>query len=236
MTSATDMSSSEPAFTGQVVLITGAAGALGRAATAFFERAGARLALLDVVPIEGPHVARVCDLTDSADCAAAVADVVAALGTVDVLVNIAGGFAMGEAVHETSAATWDFLMGLNAHSVLNMARATVPVMLSAGRGKIVNIGAGAGLNAGARMGAYSASKSVVIRLTEAMAAELKSQGINVNCVLPSIIDTARNRSDMPNADYRTWVHPDALARVIGFLASDAATPIHGAALPVSGLV
>jgi NAD(P)-dependent dehydrogenase (short-subunit alcohol dehydrogenase family) len=117
-----------------------------------------------------------------------------------------------------------------------MARATVPVMLSAGRGKIVNIGAGAGLNAGARMGAYSASKSVVIRLTEAMAAELKSQGINVNCVLPSIIDTARNRSDMPNADYRTWVHPDALARVIGFLASDAATPIHGAALPVSGLV
>ncbi|MFM7121934.1 MAG: SDR family NAD(P)-dependent oxidoreductase, partial [Gammaproteobacteria bacterium] len=117
MTSATDMSSSEPAFAGQVVLITGAAGALGRAATAFFERAGARLALLDVVPIEGAHVARVCDLTDSADCAAAVADVVAALGTVDVLVNIAGGFAMGEAVHETSAATWDFLMGLNAHSV-----------------------------------------------------------------------------------------------------------------------
>ena len=225
-----------PSFAGQVVLITGAAGALGRAAAAYFESEGARLALLDVVPIESAHFSRVCDLTDSADCRNAVAAAVAALGTVDVLINIAGGFAMGEAVHETSAATWDFLMGLNAHSVLNMARATVPVMLSAGRGKIINIGAGAGVSASARMGAYSASKSVVIRLTEAMAAELKSQGINVNCVLPSIIDTARNRSDMPDADYSKWVHPDALARVIGFLASEAAAPIHGAAVPVTGLV
>jgi NAD(P)-dependent dehydrogenase (short-subunit alcohol dehydrogenase family) len=223
-------------FAGQVVLITGAAGALGQAATAYFAGAGARLALLDVIQVEGPHFAQTCDLTDSAQCQAAVDAVVARLGTIDVLVNIAGGFAMGEAVHETSHATWDFLMGLNAHSVLNMARATVPVMLQAGRGKIVNIGAGAGQHAAARMGAYSASKSVVIRLTEAMAEELKTQGINVNCVLPSIIDTPRNRVDMPDADFSAWVRPDALARVIGFLASDAAAPVHGAALPVSGLV
>ena len=223
-------------FAGRVVLITGAAGALGKAATAYFAAAGARLALLDVIAIDGEHFTRTCDLTDAAQCKAAVDAVVAQFGTVDVLVNIAGGFAMGEAVHETSAATWDFLMGLNAHSVLNMARATVPVMLAAGRGKIVNIGAGAGQHASARMGAYSASKSVVIRLTEAMAGELKSQGINVNCVLPSIIDTPRNRADMPDADHSTWVRPEALARVIGFLASDAAAPIHGAALPVTGLV
>jgi NAD(P)-dependent dehydrogenase (short-subunit alcohol dehydrogenase family) len=224
------------AFAGRVVLITGAAGALGKAATAYFAAEGARLALLDVVAIDGTHFAQTCDLTDAQQCKTAVDAVVARLGTIDVLVNIAGGFAMGEAVHETTAATWDFLMGLNAHSVLNMARATVPVMLAAGRGKIVNIGAGAGQHAGARMGAYSASKSVVIRLTEAMAGELKAQGINVNCVLPSIIDTPRNRADMPDADYSTWVQPGALARVIGFLASDAAAPIHGAALPVTGLV
>lgn len=223
-------------FAGRVVLITGAAGALGQAATAYFAAAGARLALLDVIAIEGPHFAQTCDLTDAADCKAAVDAIVTKLGSVDVLVNIAGGFAMGEAVHETTAATWEFLMGLNAHSVLNMARAVVPVMLNAGHGKIVNIGAGAGQHAAARMGAYSASKSVVIRLTEAMAGELKSQGINVNCVLPSVIDTARNRADMPDADFSAWVRPDALARVIGFLASEAAAPIHGAALPVTGLV
>jgi NAD(P)-dependent dehydrogenase (short-subunit alcohol dehydrogenase family) len=223
-------------FAGRVVLITGAAGALGQAAAARFAEDGATLALLDVIAIAGPHFAQTCDLTDPAACEAAVKAVVAKLGTVDVLVNIAGGFAMGEAVHETTAATWDFLMGLNAQSVLNMARATVPVMLAAGHGRIVNIGAGPGQHGVARMGAYSASKSVVIRLTEAMAGELKHQGINVNCVVPSIIDTARNRADMPDADFSTWVRPEALARVIAFLASDAATPIHGVALPVTGLV
>jgi NAD(P)-dependent dehydrogenase (short-subunit alcohol dehydrogenase family) len=223
-------------FSGRVVLITGAAGALGQAAAARFAEDGATLALLDVIPIEGPHFAQTCDLTDAAACDTAVKAVVAKLGTVDVLVNIAGGFAMGEAVHETSGATWDFLMGLNAHSVLNMARATVPVMLGAGHGRIVNIGAGPGQHGVARMGAYSASKSVVIRLTEAMSGELKHQGINVNCVVPSIIDTARNRADMPDADFFTWVRPEALARVIAFLASDAAAPIHGVALPVTGLV
>jgi NAD(P)-dependent dehydrogenase (short-subunit alcohol dehydrogenase family) len=223
-------------FSGRVVLITGAAGALGQAAATHFAGEGAKLALLDVIPIAGAHFAQTCDLTDPAACEAAVTAVVEKLGAVDVLVNIAGGFAMGEAVHETTGATWDFLMGLNAHSVLNMARATVPVMLAAGRGRIVNIGAGPGQHGAARMGAYSASKSVVIRLTEAMAGELKAQGINVNCVVPSIIDTARNRADMPDADFTTWVRPEALARVIAFLASDAAAPIHGAALPVTGLV
>lgn len=223
-------------FSDQVVLITGAAGALGVAATHYFAAAGARLALLDVVAIEGPHFAQTCDLTDPSSCQQAVAAIVERLGGVDVLVNIAGGFTMGEAVHETSAKTWDFMMGLNAHSVLNMARAVVPVMLARGRGKVVNIGAGAGQHGVANMGAYSASKSVVIRLTEAMAGELKGRGINVNCVLPSVIDTARNREDMPDADFGAWVHPDALARVIGFLASSAAAPVHGVALPVSGLV
>ena len=126
-------------------------------------------------------------------------------------------------------------MGLNAHSVLNMAKAVVPSMLERGSGRIINIGAGAGHKGMGRMGAYSASKSVVIRLTESMSEELKAQGINVNCILPSIIDTPRNREDMPDADFDAWVTPEAMARVIAFLASDAATPIHGAAIPVSGL-
>lgn len=222
-------------FDGKVVVITGAAGALGKAATEHFAAAGASLALLDISDIQGPHYSRVCDLTDSEACRSAVADIEATVGPIDVLANIAGGFAMGEAVHETSAKTWEFMMGLNAHSVLNMARAVVPGMLSRGQGKIVSIGAGVGQHAAGQLGAYSASKSVVIRLTEAMADELKEKGINVNCILPSVIDTPANREGMPDADFSKWVRPEAMAAVIGFLASPAADPIHGAALPVTGL-
>jgi NAD(P)-dependent dehydrogenase (short-subunit alcohol dehydrogenase family) len=86
------------------------------------------------------------------------------------------------------------------------------------------------------MGAYTASKSALIRLTEAMSAELKDSNINVNCVLPSILDTPENRSAMPDADPSRWVTTDALADVIAFLASDAARAVHGAALPVTGRV
>ena len=222
-------------FSGKVVLVTGAAGALGRAVVDHFAAEGARIAQLDVIKLSNDHYSATPDLTDTEACSSAVEAVIKELGPIDVLANIAGGFAMGEAVHETSAETWDFLMGLNAHSVLNMARAVVPAMLENGGGRIINIGAGAGQQGIGQMGAYSASKSVVIRLTEAMADELKQEGINVNCILPSIIDTERNRADMPDADFSAWVTPSAMAKVIAFLASEAATPIHGAAIPVSGL-
>jgi len=220
---------------GKVVVITGAAGTLGSATADHFAAAGATLALLDVAKIEGSHYSRQCDLTDAAACREAVAAIVADVGPIDVLANIAGGFAIGEAVHETTDDTWNRLMDMNAHTVLNMARAVVPGMLERGAGKIVNIGAPPGNHGVAQLGAYSASKGVVIRLTEAMAAELREQGINVNCVLPTIIDTPPNREGMPDADFDKWVKPEALAKVIGFLASDDAAPIHGAALPVSGL-
>jgi NAD(P)-dependent dehydrogenase (short-subunit alcohol dehydrogenase family) len=108
-------------------------------------------------------------------------------------------------------------------------------MLKAGGGRIVNVGAYAAQRGVAGMGAYVASKSAVIRLTETMAAELREKNINVNCVLPTIIDTADNRAAMPDADPRRWVAPQDLAAVILFLASDAARAIHGAALPVTGL-
>lgn len=220
---------------GQVAIVTGAAGALGRAVVNRFSQLGARVAQLDVVEISNDHYCDTCDLTDTAAVQLAVDRIVNEFGAVHIVANIAGGFAMGEAVHETQNETWDFLMGLNASSVLNMARATVPRMLEQGTGKFVNVGAGPGQRGAALMGAYAASKSVVIRLTESMAEELKEQGINVNCVLPSIIDTERNRSDMPDADFSRWVTPEAMARVVSFLACADADPIHGAAIPVTGL-
>jgi NAD(P)-dependent dehydrogenase (short-subunit alcohol dehydrogenase family) len=108
-------------------------------------------------------------------------------------------------------------------------------MIEQGRGKIVNISARAARQGAAKMGPYIASKTVVMRITETLSEELKEKGINVNCVMPSTIDTPQNRESMPDADFEKWVTPEAMADVLMFLASDAARAIHGAALPVSGL-
>ena len=231
-------------FAKQTVLVTGAAGNLGQAvAEAFFER-GASLVLLgrrreELTKVYGSANARrllaPADVLDQAEVEAAVASAIERFQRIDVLCNIAGAFRMGAPVHETTDEMWQSMLDVNARSVITMARAVVPRMLAAGSGKIVNVAAMAALRGGAGMGAYAASKSATIRLTETMAAELRDKGINVNCVMPSIIDTPQNRAAMPDADPRRWVAPAALAEVILFLASDAARAIHGAAIPVVGL-
>jgi NAD(P)-dependent dehydrogenase (short-subunit alcohol dehydrogenase family) len=231
-------------FKDQTVLITGAAGNLGRAVAAAFAGAGANLVLIDLkddalksIATKGASgvLAQRADLADPASIAAAVDAAIKRFGRIDALCNLAGGFAMGDKAHELSAEAWTHMMELNAGSVLRMAQAVVPHMLKAGGGRIVNIGANSALSGKAEMGAYVASKSAVIRLTETMAAELRGHNINVNCVLPSIIDTPQNRTAMPKADPKRWVAPEALADVLLFLASPAARAIHGAAIPVVGL-
>lgn len=228
----------------QTVLITGACGNLGRAVAETFSDKGWTLVLLDreqglLESLYGAdndqRLSLTVNLLDAAVVDAAVRQALQRFGRIDALCNLAGGFRMGDAVHETPDATWDFLMNLNVRSVLHTARAVVPAMLASGGGRIVNVGAGAAGKGGAHMGAYAASKSAVARLTESMAAELRERGINVNCVLPSIIDTPENRKDMPKADPARWVSPASLAEVIAFLASDAARDIHGASVPVTGL-
>jgi len=228
----------------QTVLITGAAGNLGRAVAAAFAAAGANLVLLDLnedalkaIPTAGAGdvLRQRADLADAASITAAVDAAVKRFGRIDALCNLAGGFAMGDKAHELSAEAWNRMMELNAGTVLRMCQAVVPHMLQAGGGRIVNIGAYSALSGKAEMGAYVASKSAVIRLTETMAAELRGHGINVNCVLPSIIDTPQNRAAMPKADPKKWVAPEALADVLLFLCSPAARAIHGAAIPVVGL-
>ena len=228
----------------QTVVITGAAGHLGRAvATAFRER-GAQLVLVGrhVDELEHTYAGAAdilvlpLDLLDRAQLRSGIEQAVTRFGGIDAVCHIAGGFRMGEAVHEISNASWDFLMDVNARTLLNVAAAVVPHQLKRGGGKIVTVGAAAAARGAAHMGAYCASKSALIRLTESLSAELKDTGINVNCVLPSIIDTPDNRAAMPDADASRWVAPQALASVIVFLASDAASAIHGASLPVTGLV
>ncbi|OGA33810.1 MAG: 3-oxoacyl-ACP reductase [Betaproteobacteria bacterium RIFCSPLOWO2_12_FULL_62_13b] len=231
-------------FDAKTVLITGAAGNLGKAVAAAFAAAGASLALLDAdheglrsaYPGEDRRKLLVSgDLAQPESVASAVQTAFGHFGRIDVLCNLAGGFRMGHPVHETPDEVWRLMLDLNAATVLQMARAVVPKMLAAGSGKIINIAAMAGLAGKADMGAYAASKSAVIRLTEAMAAELREKNINVNCILPSILDTPQNRAAMPQADPRRWVATDALADVVLFLASERARALHGAAIPVVGL-
>jgi NAD(P)-dependent dehydrogenase (short-subunit alcohol dehydrogenase family) len=212
-------------FSRKTILVTGAKGNLGKALSEAFTTRGG-----NVVPIDLPT-----NLLDQVQVEAVVQKAIADFKRIDVLCNIAGGFRMGKPVHETTDQDWNFLMDLNARTVLHTARAVVPHMIAMGGGKIVNIGAFAAQKGAANMGAYIASKAAVIRLTETMAAELRDKNINVNCVLPTIIDTPQNRADMPKADPKRWIAPSDLANVILFLASDEARAVHGAALPVTSL-
>ena len=220
-------------FEDKLVVVSGTAGILGEAVARAFHECGATVIGIDVVEHHAPFRSFELDLLDLTE----TKKVIDSLGSIDILANIAGGFTMGETVAETTDETWDYMMNLNVRTMLNLVRAVVPVMRESNNGgRIVNVGAHGALHGSALMGSYVAAKSVVIRTTESLAAELKQDRINVNCVLPSIIDTPRNRQDMPNADHSKWVSPDALARVVLFLSSADAEPIHGAALPVTGLV
>ena len=228
----------------RTVMITGAAGNLGRCVAHSFLAEGARLVLVDLHRASLEHAFGAEDerrlfaptnLLDQEQVNTAVTAAIERYGRIDVLCNLAGGFRMGEAVHETADPNWDFLFDINARTLLHAVRAVVPHMIEQGGGKIVNVGAFSAQKGLARMGAYCAAKDAVIRLTEAMAAELREKNINVNCVLPTIIDTPENRASMPDADPTRWVAPQDLANTIAFLASDAARAIHGAALPVTGL-
>ncbi len=217
---------------GKLVVVTGANGALGRAAVSLAAEYGAEVVELDLrfdgTPGAHQHA---LDLTD-ADATRAC---IAALGRIDAVFNIAGGFDMGPMVHETTAEQWQHMMRMNVDTARNVIAAVVPGMLARGRGSIVNVGALSAREGQANMGAYCVAKSTVMRLTESLAKELRAKGINVNAVLPSIIDTPTNRRDMPDADHSRWVAPRDLAAAMCFLGSDAARAIHGALLPVSGL-
>ena len=228
----------------RTVIVTGASGNLGRAVAKAFADLGANLVLVDLKRerLEGAYGPEneqrslvPANLVKMADATGVAQTALARFGRIDVLCNIAGGFRMGETVHETSDENWNFLFDINTRTLLHTVRAVVPHMVAAGGGKIVNIGAFAAQKGVAQMGAYTASKSTVIRMTEAMAAELREKNINVNCVLPTIIDTPENRAAMPKTDPARWIAPADLANVIVFLASDASRAVHGAAVPVTSL-
>lgn len=227
---------------GKTVIITGANGGLGKTVADTARGYGAKLVLLDVSfsaeQLAGNSSSQGDIRRFNVDLSSAKAtrECIEQIGAFDAVFNLAGGFTMGPTVYETTDEEWDFLFKMNVSTMHNVVRAAVPKLLAQGRGAIVNVGALGALKGAGHMGAYCASKSVVMRLTESLSEEVKHKGINVNAVLPSLIDTPRNRADMPSADFSKWLAPADLANVICFLASDAARAIHGALIPVAALM
>lgn len=223
----------------KVVVITGAAGALGRVVADRALNDGATVAVIDHGHNDiasTPQRLQIggVDLSDTVQASKAIDEVVTQLGRIDVLINIAGAFKF-ETIGDGDNASWEAMHRLNLLTALNTSRAAIPHLSKSHAGRIVNIGAIGALEAGSGMGPYAASKAGVHKLTETLAAELKGK-VTVNAVLPSTIDTSANRRDMPDADFAKWVTPDELASVILFLASDAASAVTGALVPVRGRI
>jgi len=222
------MSSTTP-----VILITGAAGALGRAVAQRFAADAARLALLDRDPAVLKQMfpqaafADAVDITDEAAVAATVQRAVAALGRIDALVHVAGGIEMGEGVAAMTRASWDRMLSLNAWSFVALATPVVAQMQRQGGGSIVAVSAAAAGGGQALKGAYIASKSALQRLVESLAAELTGSAIRVNSVAPTTLDTPANRAAMPDADRSAWVSTASAADAIAFLATGAGAAVHG---------
>lgn len=216
------------------VVITGVCGSLGQATAEWARRPGAYVIGLDIVDtktVANTDEYRQVDLMDRA----ATLKCVNSLDKVNALINIAGGFAMGDEAFDSNSGQWDWMFKINVDTMRNATMAAVPMLLAQGGGAIVNIGALGALSGQAAMRAYCCAKSSVMKLTESLSAELRHQGINVNAVLPSIIDTPPNRRDMPDANFSEWVTSAQLAQVICFLASGSASAVHGALVPVRGL-
>lgn len=225
---------------GKRIAITGAFGSLGAAVAQAALKAGGKVAAIDRAdaPPVGVDLGSAerfggVDLSDTAQAQSALDAAAKALGGLDALVNIAGTFRF-ETLADGSPETFDLLYRINLRTAVAASKAALAHLPDGGR--IVNIGAASALKAGAGVGAYTASKSGVMRFTESLAEELKERGITVNAVLPSIIDTLPNRKDMPKADFDKWVKPAQLADVIVFLLSEQASAITGALIPVTGRV
>jgi NAD(P)-dependent dehydrogenase (short-subunit alcohol dehydrogenase family) len=235
-----------PSVSQPVVLVTGATGNLGAAVARRFAGQGASVVLFDRSADRLPHafpefagsadhlLLGGVDLADEGSVSAAVARAVERFGRLDVFVHTVGAWRGGRSVHETPLADWAAMQEVNVLTAIRLVKAVVPQLLARRSGHIITVAARSGLEAGAGSAAYAAAKAAVLRLNEALSAELRDSGINVNTVLPSTLDTPQNRAAMPGADFARWVAPAAVADVIAFLASEGARGIHGAAVPVYG--
>ena len=233
---------------GKVVLITGGTGALGREASLAFLKSNTVAAITHVTDKEIPQLESAlgglmkkvmlikADIGSELEVKKLVSDMVKKYGRIDILINVVGGYVGGKKVTEMTEKEWDLMMNLNLKTAFLISKHVVEQMVMQSSGKVIHVAARLALKGVAGNSAYGASKSGLIRLVESLSDEVKDKNINVNCIMPSIIDTAANRKEMPSADFSKWVKPSEIAQVMLFLASDDSRPIHGAAIPVYGLV
>lgn len=233
-------------FEGQIALIAGGTGGLGRAVSLAFLKENAKVIVTSLRQEEidglksaaGAHSVQldgfVVDVTDEAAVRQLVEKILAQHGRLDILVNTVGGYAGGTKLWELETKVFDQMLALNLRSGYALSRAAVRAMLKKGRGAIVNVASKAALDHAAGAAAYAASKSAAVAMLDSLAADLKGTGVRANTILPSIIDTPPNRKAMPTADFSKWPKPEDIARVILFLCGDDAKVIQGAAIPVYG--
>jgi NAD(P)-dependent dehydrogenase (short-subunit alcohol dehydrogenase family) len=233
---------------GKVAIITGATGALGRVVTRKLAQNEAKIVVLYRTEEAFDELSRFLgdqgssmlgfegDATVSQSVQGLVKKAIDEYGHVDVLLNIVGGYSGGKTLADTDEELWDRMMTLNLKSAFLCSKAVLPHMMERKYGKIVNVSARTAVQRGsrARSGAYAVSKAGIVTLTEALAEETRDYGIQVNCIMPSVIDTEANRRMLPKADFSKWVDPEEIAEVVLFLASDASKPMSGASIPVYG--
>jgi NAD(P)-dependent dehydrogenase (short-subunit alcohol dehydrogenase family) len=233
-------------FSGKVAFLTGGTGALGRVVSTALYAEGAALAityihdeqiasLAESLKAEKTRVALIkADVTDEVQVKAAFHSAVERFGTIDYLLNIAGGYMGKTPIEQLEVKDWDYMMSLNLKSAFLCSREALKIMSKKGSGRILNVSAMAGLNPSAGRGAYGVSKAAVVTLTKIIAAEVKGTGITANAIAPSILVTEANVRSSPNEDYSKWVKPEEVAELILYLCSDAARSINGAVIEIKG--
>jgi NAD(P)-dependent dehydrogenase (short-subunit alcohol dehydrogenase family) len=228
-------------FEDKVVVVTGAAGALGRVVVGDFTAAGARVVAVDASEAalaqlgQAPDLVREqADLLDEMRVAEVMEQVVARFGRLDALVCLAGGFFGDTPIVDTATLRLREQFELNLLTAYTCVHAALPHLLAGGGGAIVGVGSRPAVQPVAGAVAYGIAKLGVVKLIEQIATEYREQGIRANAILPSIIDTPANRRSMPDADFERWVRPEQIAAVLRFLVSDDAMVISGAAIPVYG--
>jgi NAD(P)-dependent dehydrogenase (short-subunit alcohol dehydrogenase family) len=230
-------------FSNKVVLITGGTGALGTSITKAFVESNATVIssyFSTKIQMQNDNYSKVqlikANIIKEEEVEKLVSIIIEKHGHIDILINVVGGYIGGKSVSELDEKEWDLMMNLNLKSAFLISKYVVRQMVSSKYGKIIHVSSKNGLHSEGYDSAYSASKSGLIRLVESLSNETKGSNINVNCIMPSMIDTLANRKAMPNADFTKWVKPENLANVILFLSSEDAKAITGAAIPTFGIM
>lgn len=236
----------------RICIVTGALGGLGQTVVKTLLQNGARVVGVDSekaltdefqkssfwqsVKNNNEWMFRPTDVLSDLNVKELVEDVIKKYSTVDVLINLVGGIYPWSEVTEVETETWDFTIKLNLKSTFLCSREVLKIMQTQKSGKIINVGALAGLKGGSKAGPYGVAKAGVINLTETMAEENKIHNIQINAIVPSIIDTPANRKSMPDADFSKWVKAEEIAELFLFLASDKSSGVTGSIIKVPGRV